>query len=382
MDNRDNYRIRIGIDATSLPYQPVGAGNYIINLIRSLSRLSDDIQYVIFTHKSGYELINLPELACIEWWILTDKKPALRLIWEQTVFPLLVKRARLDLLHSPHYTRPAWLPCSSVVTFHDLSFLLYPRLHTVVKRLFFSVAIYLSARVADAIITVSENTRQDALRILKVPLEQVFTVRLGVSEDFKRIVDRGSLRQVQEKYKLPDKYILYVGTIEPRKNISLLLRAFRLIRQKRYSHHLVIVGKLGWMYQEILHLIEGIGLKDYVRFTGYVDSEDLPALYNLAEVLVYPSVYEGFGLPPLEAMACGTPVITSAVSSMPEYISDAGLLIQPNEEALVKALEEVLNKPDLRTHLSSKGIEIAANYSWKSTAENTVKVYRHVLNIT
>jgi glycosyltransferase involved in cell wall biosynthesis len=372
--------MRIGIDATALPSQPVGAGNYIINLIRALSRLDSEHKFVVFAQDSRRDLFEGLQASRLEWVWLAGKHPALRLVWEQTAFPGLVRQFRLDLLHSLHYTRPFNLPCKSVVTFHDMTFFLFPGLHTRSKRLFFPLAIRLSARTADALIADSESTRQDALRLLKVPPDKIFTVPLGVDESFHPVSDALLLDGVRRKYNLPARFILYVGLVEPRKNLPLLLQAYKVLAQKAIDCPLVIVGRFGWSHQRILQQIDELGLKEKVLLTGYVPARDLPIVYNLADVFVYPSVYEGFGLPPLEAMACGTPVITTAVSSMPEHVGDAGLLVPPDDlPALAQALQDVLTDQALREHLAHKGPRQAAKYTWERTARQTLHVYQKLI---
>ena len=374
--------MRIGLDATALPPQPVGAGNYIIQLIRALHALGSGDQLVIFAQRHGQELIDLPPAAAnVEWLVLPDQSPGKRLVWEQTSFPGVVRQARVDLLHSLHYTRPRFLPCRSVVTFHDMTFFLFPHLHTRARRLFFPRAIRFSARAADALIAVSESTRQDAIRLLGISPEKIFPTPLGVTGDFRPITDPALLEGTRQKYRLPESFLLYVGLVEPRKNLPLLLRAYRrLLDSGSRCPPLVIAGRFGWMYEEMLLLIESLGLQERVRFLGYVSGQDLPIVYNLADVFVYPSIYEGFGLPPLEAMACATPVITSAVSSLPGHVGDAGILVPPGDEkALAAALDQVLSDPALRRKLSEKGPQQAAQFTWKRTAQLTLEVYHHVL---
>jgi glycosyltransferase involved in cell wall biosynthesis len=377
--------MRIGIDATALPPRPVGAGNYIIELIRGLERLDQAEEFVVFAQPHGRELIGVAPRPGFEWAMVPKRSPQRRLVWEQAAFPRMLARTRLDLLHSLHYTRPIRLPCASVVTFHDMTFFLYPHLHTLPKRLFFPQAIRLSARKADALIADSESTRQDAIRLLHVSPAKIFTVPLGVSQAYHPILQPERLEQVRRRYSLPEHFILYVGLVEPRKNLPMLLRAY----QRLLEHHrqqgsgdappLVVVGRFGWRVEGIFELVDTLAIKEKVQFSGYIPAEDLPIVYNLADVFVYPSLYEGFGLPPLEAMACGTPVITTAVSSMPEHVGDAGILIPPQDErALFQALLALLQDPDLRRQLSEKGPERAAQYSWNRTAQETLNVYRRV----
>lgn len=372
--------MRIGIDATALPPQPVGAGNYMIQLVRSLSAINADDQLVVFAQNKGRDLFAPPEGRSIEWQIVEDRKPGSRLIWEQTQLTKLVHRTQIDLLHSLHYTRPFQLPCASVVTFHDMTFFLFPQLHTRARRLYFPTVMKLSARRADAIISVSESTRKDAIRLLGIDPARIFTAHLGVDSSFQPISDQVQLSQIAEKYDLPDRFILYVGTIEPRKNLPLLIKAYREIVTRGTEHKLVLVGNYGWMYEEVLTLIEELNLSEFIHLPGYVSQSELPLVYNLAELFVYPTIYEGFGLPVLEAMACGVPVITSRIASLPEVVADAGILIPVDDiEALSEAMRQVLLDNNLKQKLIHDGMLQAKKFSWERTAELTWKVYRQVL---
>ncbi len=388
--------MKIGIDITPLPPNPVGAGTYIIQLVRALAALppvqSADMgetppsgagrrspEFVLFAQQSGRELVGELPSERISWVVVPDLHPAKRLVWEQIQLPFLVRSAGVDLLHSLHYTRPLILPCASVVTFHDMTFFLFPELHTRAKRTYFPQAIRLSARRADALIAVSESTRRDALRILDIPPERITTVPNGINADFHPIEDSSVLDECRKRYHLPDEFILFVGLIEPRKNLPLLLRAYgNLIRQDD-APHLVLVGRVGWMVEQIYQLIAELNLEEKVHFTGYIPHQDLPIIYNLAKVFVYPSNYEGFGFPPLEAMACGTPVITTAVSAMLDYIGAAGLLVQPqNEQALTEAMRTLLKDSSLQEQFSQKGRQRAAEFTWQRTAIETLHIYERV----
>lgn len=372
--------MRIGIDATALPPRPVGAGNYIIRLVRTLASLETEHEFVVFAQESGAALLDIQERDCFHLVPLPDQSPGRRLVWEQAAFPGLVRRERIDLLHSLHYTRPLRLSCASVVTFHDMTFFLYPQLHTRAKRLFFPLAIRYSARHADALISVSESTRQDAIHLAGVEPGKIFTVPLGVSEDFHPISDPAARNKIRERYHLPEDFILYVGLVEPRKNLPLLIRSYKALVEGGISLPLAIVGRFGWMYQEVLDLVNILGIKEVVQFAGYIPQEDLPIVYNLASLFVYPSLYEGFGLPVLEAMACGVPVIATSVSSLPEVAGEAGLLVPPGDEtALTQAMQAVLTDPDVRQRLTEKGPQRASQFTWKRTALSTLKVYGHVL---
>lgn len=378
--------MKIAIDATSLPPKPAGAANYIIQLVHALARLPGEEELLIITHPVGKALLQISQPARqIETLVVAPRPPALRLVWEQVGLPRLLAQRQADLLHSPHYTRPLALPCRSLVTFHDMTFFLFPELHTRAKRIFFPSAIRLSARLADGLVAVSENTRQDAIRLLKIPPEKISTTHLGISPDFRPIREPALLEEVRQRYHLPQVFFLYVGTIEPRKGIPLLLRAYARWRSTAGTNEaapLIIAGQIGWNSQDVFKMVETFGLKDQVQFTGYVPAAHLPALINLAEVFIYPSQYEGFGLPPLEALACGVPTITTAVSSMPEHIGQAGLLVPPgDEQALAQAIQRLHRDPLERARLATLGPSQAAHFTWERTAQATLCAYRRVMQL-
>jgi glycosyltransferase involved in cell wall biosynthesis len=372
--------MRIGFDATALPDRPVGAGRYIIRLVRALSALDTEHELVVFVQDSRRVLIDTPALENVHWVETPATSPARRLVWEQTTLPRLARRHGLDLLHSPHYTRPITLGCASVVTFHDMTFFLYPELHTRAKRLFFPWVMRFSARQAQAIIADSESTRRDAMRILHIPEGKIFTVTLGIGEEFRHITDLDLLEDCRRRYNLPPIFMLYVGLVEPRKNLPLLLEAYARLAQQEAPPPLVVVGRFGWMSEDVLRQIEALQIKDQVQFTGYIPDADLPLVYNLAQSLLYPSRYEGFGFPPLEAMACGTPVITTAVSAMQDQVGEAGLLVPPqDEQALVEAMRRLLHDRRLREELSTRGQRQAEKFTWKQTASKTLQIYEQTL---
>lgn len=371
--------MRIGIDATALPPRLFGAGNYIVNLIRALPQAEATNEYVVFAkpqHRPWLEQRGRLYVVAVP---LASR--FLRWAWEQALLPRLAHQHRLDVLHSPHYTMPLAAGCTTVVTFHDMTFFLYPRLHKTYKSVFFRAIIRLSARRAAALIADSECTRRDIVQILRVEPDKATAVPLGVSPDFKPIRAFARVEEARRRYHLPAQIILFVGVLEPRKNLSTLIRAYGQLVSRGLRHTLVIVGPKGWMYKDLFRTVEALGLSDRVVFTGYVPEEDLALLYNVADVFVYPSFYEGFGLPVLESMSCGIPVVTSNVSSMPEIIGDAGILVNPRSaEELAGGLWRVLADRDLHLELARRGLERSRLFSWNRTASETLAVYRHVGN--
>jgi glycosyltransferase involved in cell wall biosynthesis len=371
--------VRIGIDATALPHQLTGAGNYVFQLISALARSDRTNEYLVFTTSHQAEALGVEREG---FRVVRRDFPGrgMRLAWEQVGLPGLVRRHKLDLLHSPHYTMPLKHSARSVVTFHDLTFVLYPELHQPAKRIFFPAMMRWSARHAQRIITVSESTRSDLVRTFGVSPNRVTTVLSAADTDY-RPAAPALVADVSARYGLrPGGYLLYVGVLEPRKCLDQLVEAFGRIAPAADGLELIIAGKRGWMYDQIFGQVAALGLENRVRFPGYVPRADLPALYSGARAFVYPSRYEGFGLPVLEAMSCGTPVVTTNVSSMPEVAGDGALLVDPDDVAgLAAALARIVHDASLRQELSARGQARARTFSWERCARDTIKVYQEAM---
>lgn len=373
-------RLRIAFDATAIPDNRAGAGTYIVSLVQALSRTDRDNEYVVFVKPKhlfefgalgpNFRLISVPLSSTLR-----------RLVWEQTALPSAVRRLRADVLHSPHYTMPL-LPghgCRPVVTFHDMTYLLMPALHPRFHHLFFSAMMRFSVRCAARLLVVSESTRRDLHRLLPASKGKTTATPLAAGPVF-RPVPAAEIQEVCTRYTLtPGRFLLYVGVLEPRKNVPMLLQAFARIAAQFPDTPLVLVGKKGWMYEAIFAELTTQGLAGRVVFTGYVPQEDLPPLYGGARVFVYPSLYEGFGLPVLEAMQCGAPVVTTDISSMPEVVGDAALLVKPDDaDALTAALTRVLSDDALAADLRQRGLARAALFSWDRCARETRAVYEEM----
>jgi glycosyltransferase involved in cell wall biosynthesis len=369
--------LRIGLDATAIPPKRVGAGNYIFNLVDRLAKLDTENEYFIFAKQEHVHEWNIRG-SNFHFVVSASRVRTMRIAWEQCILPLLIRRYALDVLHSPHYTIPVLNGSKSVVTFCDMIFYMYPQVHTFTKRLFFRWFIHRSARRADCIIAISESTAKDIARILQIPRERIVSVPLGVGEAYRPVRNERQLSEVCGHYRLePHKYILYVGVLEPRKNIPRLLDAYASLREIGLRQPLAIVGRRGWRCEDLFRAIAALGLEEQVVFTGYVPEQHLPVLYSAARAFVYPSLYEGFGLPVLEAMACGTPVVTSCASSMPEVVGDAGVLINPERhEDIAAGIRRVLEDPDLECWLREAGPARAALFTWERTASQTIEVYK------
>ncbi|MDW8325912.1 MAG: glycosyltransferase family 1 protein [Anaerolineales bacterium] len=283
----------------------------------------------------------------------------------------------VTLFHATEHLLPIIPGARSVFTLHDTAYLLYPQHHLLQNRLYLTLMMPRFLARADRIICVSENTRRDALRFYKLNPNKVCVIPEGVEPRFAPISDPQSLRAVRERYSLPQRFILYVGTIEPRKNLNTLLEAYAVLRRSLPEVGLVIAGSKGWLYEGFFEKLRALGLESHVTLTGFVPEADLPALLNSAEVFAYPSLFEGFGLPPLEAMACGVPVVASNAASLPEVVGEAGILLAPRDVmAWVEALSAVLLNPTLRADLRERGLRRAARFTWEATARQTLTVYR------
>jgi glycosyltransferase involved in cell wall biosynthesis len=336
-------------------------------------------EYVVFTPSSQVEALGV-ERDGFEVVRCDFAGRGTRLVWEQVSLPALVRRHRLDVLHSPHYTMPLRHSARSVVTFPDLTFLLYPELHQPLKRVFFPAMMRWSARHARRIIAISESTKRDLVQTLGVPGDRISTVLLAADTEYRR-APPSQVAEVCARYGLrAGEYLLYVGVLEPRKCIGQLVEAFSRIAPAADWLDLVIAGKRGWMYDQIFSQVTALGLETRVRFPGYVPQSDLPKLYSGARAFVYPSRYEGFGLPVLEAMSCGTPVVTSSVSSMPEVAGDGALLVDPDDiPGLAEVLARVVHDASLRQDLSRRGQVQAASFSWERCARDTLRVYQDAM---
>lgn len=374
----------IGINAHLLSfsqgYRNAGVGRYIYYLVRALAERDDGTRYTVFCHQTppfgdptrrGHVRFVASRFDTTE--------PRRRIVYEQAVLPLLAP-GRIDLLHAPVNVVPLLSTVPSVVTIHDLTSLVVPDRFLPAKRRYLQTFTRLSVRVARHVIADSEHTRQDVIRLLDVPPERVTTVPLGVVEHF-RPPTPAALEEFRARHDLPQRYLLYLGTLEPRKNLVTLLRAYARLRRAGLEWPLVLAGGKGWLYEDIFRAVDDLGLSGRVRFPGYVSYDEQPLWYGGATVFVYPSTYEGFGLPVLEAMACGAPVVTSTASSLPEAAGDAGVLVDCRDEAvLAAAIERVAGDAGLRADLQRRGVVRAAQFRWSRTAAETVRVYARALS--
>ena len=371
--------MRVGLNArlaaTEQSFRRTGVNRYIANLLDHLpAALGPDDELIAVGRPpapDGGERSRLGRA-----W----QHPVARIAWEQSALPILATRGRWDLLHSPVNVAPLLSPTRSVVTVHDLAFLTAAETMPSGRRRYLAALTARSVRRADRVIAVSESTRRDLARWFDLAPDRVSVTPLAADPRF-RPSDAVTLSAFRAQNRIDRPYILSVGTREPRKNGALLVRAFADL-SRAIPHDLVMVGPAGWLGGELDQALAALpaAVRERVRLTGFVEDADLPLWYGAAEVFAYPTRYEGFGLPVLEAMACGTPVVTSDVSSLPEVAGDAGLLIDPNDrEQLATALRRIVTDPALAADLRRRGTQRAARYSWAETARLTVEAYRSAL---
>jgi len=344
--------VRIAIDASTISTQG-GPRTYVLGLLEALLQIDSDNDYVVFYNDESH-MGRFPRAKEI---VLTGKNPLARLWREHVLLPLACRRERIDLLHCPKSAIPFFSPCPVVVTLHDLIPLKHPETEKFAARLYWRLQIPIAARRSAFIITDSAHARQEIMADFKVAPEKI-----------------------RAKYGLSAGYILYVGTIQPRKNLDTLIEAFSLLKsERRIDCKLVIVGRKGWLYDTLFARISELDLSNDVIFTGFVPDEELPFIYDGARVFAYLSLFEGFGLPPLEAMACGVPVVTSNTTSLPEVVGDAGIAVPPTAVTEVaEALLRVIEQDDIAAAMRAKGLARSRSFSWESAARETLAVYRSV----
>jgi len=354
--------MRIGIDTLQLSNNSFsGIENYVRNLLPELEKLRPGVE--LFEYK-GRLVIN-------------------RSFTRHFILPFYLNSQHLDVVHFPDHILPL-LPINAkkIITVHDLAFIRHPEYYNPSKRWYKQLLTPFSLKRADKIIAVSEYTKSELIQIYHISEDKITVVPNGISSLFRpKVLDRDSRERTLKRFGFDfDRFILFAATLEPRKNLLTLLDSFEEIARHRGEIGLVICGKKGWLYEESLKRIEALARLLKIKYLGYVSDENLVELYNLAEVFVYPSFYEGFGFPPLEAMACGVPVVTSNVSSLPEVVGDAVLKVEPQDKGqIAKAILSVLDNKDLAREIVRKGQERAKMFTWEKTAAKTFEVYYNVI---
>jgi len=374
--------MRIGIDVSLAIGERAGVGFYTACLIEALAELDRSNEYVLypfFYHVFDPRFKELTAPAP-NFSVRFDRFPEewVKYLWFRSGIPRHWLIGNVDVLHSTTYCCPRRHFGKLVMTIYDISFLHYPEHHTEANRIHCLKGTLEGATLSDRIIAISEHAKRDLVEYLNIPEERIIVTPLAARGAFKPRPPDAVRAYTLDRWGLQSPYLLSVGTLEPRKNIGRLVRAFcALPAEVRNSYQLVIAGGKGWLSSDIYRMAIDLGAESRIRFLGYVPEPDLPWLYCGATCFIYPSLYEGFGLPPLEAMASGVPVVTSNASSMPEVVGSSGLMIDPVSEADMRsAILRVLSDPDLRRDMSGKGLRRSASFSWARTAEQTLNVYR------
>jgi glycosyltransferase involved in cell wall biosynthesis len=367
--------MRIAIDARKI--HDYGIGTYVRNVLKQLALQDTTNEYVLICRPDRCAMVR--ELGP-NFTAVPDGSAPYSLA-EQFTVPMDLRRHKVDLLHEPHYVLPPLVPCRAVVTIHDCIHLRFPqylphRLAHTYARAF----LWTATHQANRIITVSEASKRDILQYFRIPPEKIEVIYNGIDERFWMPPDADEMGRVSERYQLTSQFILYAGNIKPHKNLERLIEAFHQLRRSGFDElKLLIIGDEISKYATLRRAVHRYKLHKHVRFFGFVSDQTLAALYRLAAVFVFPSLYEGFGLPPLEAMASGTPVVTSNVSSLPEVVGDAALLIDPySPEAIANGIRMVLTDPVLREDLRTRGLARAKEFSWARSVERVRAIYAEV----
>jgi glycosyltransferase involved in cell wall biosynthesis len=375
--------MRIGIDAREMLYAINPTWEYYLqSLISALQKVDGTNQYVLF-----FSYFRKKFKSILDSYPLNGnfRKKALRIphritefLFEDQHMPIETVLGKVDLFHGPIYTRLNNIHGKSVVTVHDLIFIREPEIVPPGWLAFTKKRIGYAMRKADAIITISEFSKSEILDVYKIPEGRVRVIHNGVGKEFFPRTE--GIEQLKQEYGIRNRYFLYVGAVEPRKNLVNLLNAFQGLQPSlRDAYQLVVAGVTRYKDKELFRRVAELGLENEVVFTGRVPQEILPLLYSGAEIFIYPSLFEGFGMPPLEAMACGTPVIASNRTSVPEVLGDAALFVDPlNPAEITQSIKEILSDSSLRETCRQKGIERARLFSWERNAELTVSLYNEL----
>ncbi len=374
--------MRICLDLSPAIHQKAGLGRYARTLAEHLIAQDPFNQYTAFAYGQFADESLSPDLRRLP----RANVPLGARAWRMSVllahqFGVALDRwlPPCDIFHATEHLLPPLKNARTVFTLHDLIFQFFPEYHLPLNRWYLATALPHFLRRADAIIAVSESTKRDAITTYQVPPEKITVIYEGVNPALKPVDDPKIISDARARYAKNRRFILFLSTIEPRKNLIRLIDALRALHLRGFNHRLLVAGRKGWLYQDVFAHLKQTGMEGRVDFLGYVPDADLPALMAASDAFVFPSLYEGFGLGPLEAMACGAPVVASNTSSMPEILGDAALYVNPSDTAdIAIGIERVLTNRELREELRAKGIAQAAKFSWTRAAEETLKVYEAV----
>jgi glycosyltransferase involved in cell wall biosynthesis len=381
--------MRIGIDTTSAVMQGGGIGRYTRELVQATLAQDTDNEYILFSASMPPDK-SLPQIfpsnGRVTYKIAPVSEQWLYRLWYRARLPVSVQRfmGKLDIFHSPDFVLP---PVSgsipTLLTVHDLSFVHFPEVYPEVLVNYLNKVVPWSVERATYILADSAATKQDLMETWQVPDEKVAVLYSGVGSAFGRVEDEDEITAVRQKYNLGDvPYLLSVGTVQPRKNYQMLIQAFAPLADK-WPHNLYIAGGKGWLYDEMMTEIERQGLTNRVRFIGFVDDEDLPTLYSGASLYLFPSLYEGFGLPMLEAMACGVPVIASNVSSLPEVGGETAVMLPPHSPSeWTQTIDKILSSPEKQQKMVSLGYQKIQEFSWEKSSVQLLRIYQTLLPLT
>ncbi len=383
--------IRIALNAQLLnmdeSYRAAGVSNYIENLLRGLSEVDKHNQYYLYTDvwaKKNTLKRRLQLEKNFKWHPsrYATTKPLSRILWEQFVQPLSI--AKMDVAHGMSSAIPLWQfgAARQVLTIHDLVFLVFQDKHGTAQRQYLEKMTRLSAQRASKIIAVSENTKRDIIRLLNIPEEKIVVVAEAAGQEFRQL-PKAQVEDFRRQKGLPERFFLSLGTLEPRKNIKALLHSYSALREMMgdQSLPLVIAGAKGWHYKDIFETVEQLNLEKHVSFPGFVPREEVALWFNAATVFVYLSEYEGFGLPPLQAMACGVPVVVNNASSLPEVVGDAGYIVDARNIYQVAVTLRLLSEDEsIHETMSHKALERSQTFSWHKAAQQTLSVYKEALS--
>ena len=367
--------MRVAIDARKL--HDFGIGTYTRNLLRHLARIDRDTEYVLLCHQPD---LGIGAQLGTNFRTVLEPSPNYS-IREQIHLPWLLHRERPDVFHAPHYVMPPAVSCRSLVTIHDCIHLAFPQyLPSRAAYVYARASMWSAAHRSRRILTVSEASKRDIIRFLNVPPEKIVVVYNAIDEPFRVTPSEEAIARVRKRYQLDHRFVLYVGNIKPHKNLVRLIEAFDRLRKCGFDElTLLIIGDEISKLPALRRAVHSHKLHRHVRFLGYLPDDTLAILYRLAAVFVFPSLSEGFGLPPIEAMACGAPVVTSNVSSLPEVTGGAAVLVDPYDiESIADGIARVLSDPVLREELRVKGIARALEFSWERSVSRTREIYQEV----
>lgn len=377
--------MKIGIDIRTLMEDKYsGIPEYSLCLVRELLKIDKQNQYILFYNSFKDLSSKIPEFKNKNVSIVKTRYPSKffgYILQKLLKWPKLDRLLKVDVFFMPHINFCAFSSkVKTMITVHDLSFLIYPRFFSLKKNIWHkAVNVKKMLKKFDCVVAISKNTKQDLVEYCQLDEKKIKVVYSGISKNFKKINQSDQrLKEVKQKYNLPNKFILSLCTIEPRKNIDGLIRAYeKFVEQNKDSSDLklVIAGARGWKYNKVIETWKNSKYKDDIIFVSYVDKGDKVYLYNLAKIFIFPSFYEGFGFPPLEAMACGVPVITSANSSLTEILSSAAIFIDPYDiNSIKQAISELVSSPQLRESLAQKGYSNVQTYTWEKTAKQMLAI--------